>query len=64
MEKDTDIEVNHNHLLHPTAQAEDVIHDVRLRPQTLDEFIGQKVIVDNLKVMISSAQLSSPPISL
>ena len=57
MEKDTDIEVNHNHLLHPTAQAEDVLHDVRLRPQTLDEFIGQKVIVDNLKVMISSAQL-------
>lgn len=55
MEKDTDIEVKH--LLHPAAQEEDVLHDVRLRPQTLDEYIGQKVIVDNLKVMIASAQL-------
>ncbi len=55
MEKATDIEVNH--LLHPSSQAEDVLHDVRLRPQSLEEYIGQKVIVDNLKVMIASAQL-------
>jgi Holliday junction DNA helicase RuvB len=55
--KQVDVNIEPPRILNPAGQDDDVQHDVRLRPQSLDEYIGQKVIVDNLKVMIASAQM-------
>ena len=57
MKKADTIDVETHRLLNPHSQEDEVQHEVRLRPQTLDEYVGQKVIVDNLKVMIASAQM-------
>ena len=33
-----------------------------LRPQTLDEYIGQKTVTDNLKVFITATKLRGEPL--
>jgi Holliday junction DNA helicase RuvB len=50
---------------------DDVVHEVKLRPQNFDEYIGQSRVVDNVSIMVKSAQkrnasldhilLSGPP---
>lgn len=41
---------------------EDVVLNISLRPQTLPEFIGQKDIVDNLKVALTAARQRNEPL--
>jgi holliday junction DNA helicase RuvB len=40
----------------PGAAPEEAAADVALRPQSLDEFIGQDKLKDNLKIFIQAAQ--------
>ena len=50
---------NHNiqsELTSPQKQAEDIQSDVSLRPDSFDSFVGQKKIIDNLKVYIKAAK--------
>lgn len=42
--------------------AEDLIADVGLRPKTLDDYLGQKRIKDNLNVLIQAARLRGEPL--
>lgn len=52
--------------LNPLAQKnetdEDVVLNISLRPQTLDDFIGQKDIVGNLKVALTAAKQRQEPL--
>jgi len=41
---------------------EDVVLNISLRPTALDEFIGQKEVVDNLKVSLTAAKQRSEPL--
>ncbi|MFB3919193.1 Holliday junction branch migration DNA helicase RuvB [Candidatus Velamenicoccus archaeovorus] len=41
---------------------EDVVLNISLRPATLEEFIGQKEVVDNLKLSITAARQRSEPL--
>ncbi len=41
---------------------EDLVADVGLRPQTLDDYLGQKRIKDNLRVLIQAARLRNEPL--
>jgi Holliday junction DNA helicase RuvB len=43
-------------ILSATPDAEDLQLDLSLRPQCLDEYVGQKRIVDNLRVFIRAAR--------
>lgn len=53
------------------VSGEDVVHEVKLRPQDFKEYIGQKKVVENVEIMVKSAQkrqasldhilLSGPP---
>jgi Holliday junction DNA helicase RuvB len=55
----------------PELGHDDVVHEVKLRPQNFDEYIGQSRVVDNVSIMVKSAQkrnasldhilLSGPP---
>jgi Holliday junction DNA helicase RuvB len=55
----------------PELAQDDVVHEVKLRPQNFDEYIGQTRVVDNVSIMVKSAQkrnasldhilLSGPP---
>jgi Holliday junction DNA helicase RuvB len=55
----------------PELGHDDVVHEVKLRPQNFDEYIGQARVVDNVSIMVKSAQkrnasldhilLSGPP---
>ena len=50
---------NHNiqsELTSPQQQVEDIQSDVSLRPDSFDSFVGQKKIIDNLKVYIKAAK--------
>lgn len=49
-----------NNLLNPDKKDDDI--DLTLRPNTLDEFIGQKHLKDNLKVFIESAKKRNLPL--
>ena len=40
----------------PQETEEDVVVNISLRPSTLKEFIGQKSLVENLKVSLGAAQ--------
>ncbi|MBX7153149.1 Holliday junction branch migration DNA helicase RuvB, partial [bacterium] len=44
-------------MIRPKKQSEDVDIDLSLRPSRFDEFVGQKKILDNLKVFIEAARL-------
>ena len=45
-----------NHLTTPKAKPEDRRLDLTLRPKTLDEYIGQERIKENLKIFIEAAK--------
>src|SRR5689334_8718084 len=44
------------------ASQEDVRFDQALRPQSLDEFVGQEKLKDNLKIFIEAARRRSEPL--
>ncbi len=44
------------HITDPTPFEEDIVVEKSLRPTTLDEFIGQKDVVDSLKLCIEAAK--------
>ncbi|MEE8437323.1 MAG: Holliday junction branch migration DNA helicase RuvB [Candidatus Neomarinimicrobiota bacterium] len=44
------------HITNPTPLEEDIVVEKSLRPTTLDEFIGQKDVVDSLKLCIEAAK--------
>jgi len=46
----------------PQETEEDIIVNLSLRPANLDEFIGQKTLVENLRVSISAAKQRNEPI--
>lgn len=46
----------------PQETEEDVVVNISLRPATLGEFIGQKPVVENLKVAISAAKQRKEPL--
>lgn len=48
--------------LEPKEQNEDRIFDLTLRPKTLDEYIGQENIKENLKISIQAAKQRKEPI--
>jgi Holliday junction DNA helicase RuvB len=41
---------------------EDVVLNISLRPSTLEEFVGQKEVVDNLKVSLTAARQRNEPL--
>ena len=43
------------HITDPTPIDDDIIIEKSLRPSQFDEFIGQKELVDNLKLYIEAA---------
>ncbi len=45
-----------NDILHPSVPMEDDIHEVNLRPQLLNEFLGQTTVKENLSVFIEAAR--------
>lgn len=49
-------------LVEPTVPTEEIALDTTLRPQTLDEFVGQEQIKQNLTVAIQAAQKRSEPL--
>ncbi|BCB96920.1 Holliday junction ATP-dependent DNA helicase RuvB [Dissulfurispira thermophila] len=56
------IEDKEIHPLSPEVIQEDIQYEVNLRPRTLDEFIGQEKIKENLKVFISAAKMRQEPL--
>ena len=43
-------------IIDPVSQSDEVLGDVSLRPQTLDEYVGQDALKRNLKVFIEAAK--------
>lgn len=48
--------------LSPEADEEEVIYENNLRPRSLNEFVGQQRIKDNLKVFIAAAAMRKEPL--
>ncbi len=48
--------------LSPEPDKEELAYELNLRPRTLDEFIGQERIKENLKVFIAAARLRKEPL--
>lgn len=48
--------------LSPEAIQEDIPYEVNLRPRSLDEFVGQEKIKENLKVFISATKMREEPL--
>ncbi len=65
------MESSQEHISIPDLKGEDSLFDVGLRPQTLNEYIGQHAVKDNLRIFIDAAKqreehlehvlLSGPP---
>jgi len=49
-------------LLDPVAKADETTVDHALRPKTLDEFIGQETLKENLRVFIQAARQRAEPL--
>ena len=49
-------------LVDADAAPEDAVGEVSLRPATLDEYLGQRRIKDNLSVLIQAAKLRGEPL--
>ena len=49
-------------ILDPSEITEDTENDNPLRPQTLDEYIGQEKVKENLKVFIDAAKFRKEPL--
>ncbi|MBI4687243.1 MAG: Holliday junction branch migration DNA helicase RuvB [Nitrospirae bacterium] len=56
------IEDKEIHPLSPEANQEEIPYEINLRPRTLDEFVGQERIKDNLTVFISAARMREEPL--
>ncbi|MCL4456255.1 MAG: Holliday junction branch migration DNA helicase RuvB [Nitrospirae bacterium] len=56
------IEDKELHPLSPEAIQEDIPYEVNLRPRSLDEFVGQEKIKENLKVFISATKMREEPL--
>ncbi len=48
--------------LSPEADDEELVYEINLRPRSLNEFIGQQKIKENLKVFIAAAGLRKEPL--
>ncbi len=48
-------------ILTPVRSGEDLRHEASLRPRTLDEFVGQRRVVDNLAVYLEAARRRGRP---
>ena len=44
------------------ADTDEELQEVTLRPHSLDQYIGQKKVTDNLKVFIEAAQQRGEPL--
>ena len=51
-----------NRIVAPDIKKEDENIEKNLRPQSLDEYIGQKSATDNLKIFIEAAKLRKEPL--
>jgi Holliday junction DNA helicase RuvB len=51
-----------SHIISREESSEDQILDLTLRPKTLDEFIGQKNLKENLRVFLQAAKQRNEPI--
>lgn len=49
-------------IVSPTVHPEEAPVELSLRPRTLDEYIGQERVVDNLRVLIQAAQARKEPL--
>jgi len=49
-------------LVSPAAVSEDSRFELTLRPRTLDEYVGQRKVVDNLRVFIEAARKRGEPL--
>jgi Holliday junction DNA helicase RuvB len=49
-------------LVTPSPLSDDSRYEITLRPRALDEYVGQKKIVDNLRVFIRAAQKRGEPL--
>ena len=56
-----DVGVHMDRLLNPKV-IEDDAGDITLRPQSLDQFTGQKKIVENLRIFLQSARMRKQPL--
>lgn len=56
------IEDNELSPLSPDVSQEELTYEINLRPRSLDEFIGQERIKENLKVFIAAARLRKEPL--
>ena len=50
------------HIFVPQETEEDVVVNLSLRPARLDEFIGQKALLDNIRVSINAAKQRNEPL--
>ena len=49
-------------LVSPSAVSEESSFEVTLRPRTLDDYVGQHKVVDNLRVFIEAARKRGEPL--
>ncbi len=48
--------------LSPEPDQEELVYELNLRPRTLDEFIGQSRLKENLKIFIAAARMRKEPL--
>ncbi len=48
--------------LSPETDQEEIVYELNLRPRTLDEFIGQHRLKENLRVFITAARMRKEPL--
>lgn len=51
-----------NRIVTPEYTSNDVDNEISLRPKTLDEYVGQDKVKDNLKIYIKAAKLRNEPL--
>ena len=56
------MEDKNKRLFVPQETEEDIVVNISLRPSSLDEFIGQKTLIENLRVSISAAKQRKEPL--
>lgn len=59
IEQEMDFE---NRIVTPEYTSNDVDNEISLRPKTLDEYVGQDKVKDNLKIYIKAAKLRNEPL--
>jgi len=61
-ERKDDITRAHHKILLTQETEEDAVLNLSLRPKTLDEFVGQKTIIENLKIALQAAKSRGEPV--